>query len=150
MKNKSLVIHALLAATLTFTLNVRADEDEMKTETKGGTGTLLPADGAGKLPPSAKAPSPADHALRAKVRKKAPFWIDDSAHGAAIRLNKDGTFSSEAQGGGSIAGSWKVLGGELHFQWTDGGEKYSYPLAGGKNDLLIRGRKITKGRYSLN
>ncbi len=128
-----------------------ADDEEMKTETKGtGAAPTLPAENSGKLPPPAKAPSAADHALRAKVRKKAPFWIDDQAHGAAIRLNKDGTFSSEAQGGGSIAGSWKVVAGTLLVQWTDAGDKYSYALSGGKTDLLIGGKKESKGRYNLN
>jgi hypothetical protein len=146
-----------LPALLMLTLAAVADDTEMKTETKPAAsgqglnkGPVLPADGTGKLPPSAKAPSAADQALRAKIRKKAPFWIDDPAHGAAIRLNKDGTFSSEAQGGGSTAGSWKALGGELHIQWSDGGEKYSYPVTGKGNEVLIRGQKAKKNRYSLN
>ena len=125
-----------------------ADDFETKTESKSGAGSpALPAEGAGKLPPPAKAPKASDLALRAKIRKHAPFWIDDSAHGAAVRLNKDGTYSSEAQGGGSVAGSWKVVDSELHLQSSDGGEKYSYPVSG---DLLIRGRKATNGRFHLN
>jgi|GEM_PF-5680377 len=149
MVNKSKVLACVLAAS--FALSAAADDDEMKTETKGsGAPAALPADSTGKLPPSAKAPSASDHALRAKVRKRAPFWIDDSAHGAAIRLNKDGTFSSEAQGGGSVAGSWKTMKGELHIQWSDGGEKYSYPISGKGNEMLINGKKVQKGRYHIN
>ena len=155
MMNKSLVLTLSTVVTLAF--SAVADDTEMKTETKPATGTpglntgpTLPADGMGKLPPPAKVPSAADYALRAKIRKKAPFWIDDPTHGAAIRLNKDGTFSSEAQGGGSTAGSWKIMGGELHFQWSDGGDKYSYPVTGKRNELLIRGQKAKKNRYSLN
>lgn len=155
MMNKALVL--TLSTVVTLALPAVADDTEMKTETKPAagapglnTGPTLPADGTGKLPPPAKVPSAADHALRAKIRKKAPFWIDDPAHGAAIRLNKDGTFSSEAQGGGSTAGSWKAMGGELHFQWSDGGDKYSYPVTGKGNEVLIRGQKAKKNRYSLN
>jgi hypothetical protein len=151
MMNKSLVLSLVIAGI--FACAAQADDDEMKTETKAGasaTVPALPADSTGKLPPAPKAPTAADHALRAKIRKKAPFWIDDGAHGAAVRLNKDGTFSSEAQGGGSIAGQWKALGGELHMQWADGGEKYSYPVSGKGNEVLIKGQKAKKNRYHVN
>jgi len=147
MINKALVL--LLLGV--FACSVAADDDEMKTEVKPGANPSLPVEGPGKLAPPAKPPSPADFALRTKLRKRAPFWIDDSRHGAAVRINKDGTFSSEAQGGGSIAGSWKTMKGELHLQWSGGGEKYSYPVIAGKDgSIRIRGQKPKNNRYNLN
>lgn len=149
MKCKSLVL-SLVVFSMPFAW---ASDDEMQTEVKGGSGSTatLPAESTGKVPPSQKPPSAADFKLRAMVRKKAPFWIEDKAHGAAIRINKDGTFSSEAQGGGSIAGQWKAANNELQISTNDGGEKYSYPLkAGKKNDFTIRGVSIKKGRFNLN
>ena len=149
MKYQALV----LAFALLLPFAASADEMEMKTQSKSGapgTAAGLPADNAGKLPPSAKGPNPADQALRAKIRAKAPFWIEDSAHSATIRLGKDGTFSSEGMGGGSIAGNWKALNGELHLQWADGGEKYSYPVSGKGKELLIRGQAVKNNRYHLN
>lgn len=124
------------------------DDVEMQTDIKPGANPSLPVGEQAKPAPPAKPPSPADFALRTKIRKRAPFWIDDSDHGAAIRINKDGTFSSEAQGGGSIAGSWKAMNNQLYLQWSDGGEKYSYPVSAGK-DLTIRGKKAIKNRYKI-
>lgn len=149
MINKALVI----ATVMIFSIATRADEMETKTQSKSGapgTAPGLPADGATKLPPPSKAPSAADQALRAKIRARAPFWIDDSAHSASIRLSKDGTFSSEGMGGGSIAGNWKAAGGQLHLEWADGVDKYSYPVGVKGKDLLIRGQAIQKNRYHLN
>lgn len=112
-------------------------------------GPVLPVENKKAVAPAVP-PSPADYALRTKVRKKAPFWIHDSAHGAAICLNKDGSFSSEAQGGGSTAGIWKILKGQLHIGWSDGGEQYQYPITAGKGGaILIRGKKAQGGRYQL-
>ena len=89
--------------------------------------------------------------LRARIRAKAPFWIDDAAHGAAIRINKDGTFSSESQGGGATAGQWKALkGGEIEVLWSDGGEKYKYVVGGSGKEITIKGRSIKKNRVDLN
>ena len=149
MKCKSLVLSVVVFSAL----QAWAADDEMQTELKGGDApkSTLPADNTGKLPPSQKPPSAADFKLRAMVRKKAPFWIDDKNHGAAIRINKDGTFSSEAQGGGSIAGQWKAMNNELQISTNDGGEKYSYPLkAGKKGDFTINGISQKKGRFNLN
>lgn len=127
----------------------------MKTEIKKSDGSTnvapLAADAPVKTgPPTGKAPSAADYALRTKVRKRAPFWIDDRAHGAAIRINKDGTFSSESQGGGSIAGTWKVDKGELKIAWSGGGEQYAYPVAAKGNALTIRGRAAKGNRFKLD
>jgi hypothetical protein len=125
--------------------------DEMQTQTvKDGAPTspvlAPPKEGPQKPPAVALDPN-----LRAKIRSKAPFWIDDKAHGAAIRLNKDGTFSSEAQGGGAIAGQWKAIkGGEVEIVWSDGGEKYKYKVTTPKGGLNINGRPLKKGRINLN
>lgn len=148
MKCKSFVLSLVVFSAL----NTWAADDEMQTEIKGGESkNALPAESTGKLPPSQKPPSAADFKMRAMVRKKAPFWIDDKHHGAAIRINKDGTFSSEAQGGGSIAGQWKAAGSELQISTNDGGEKYSYSLkAGKKNDFTINGVSQKKGRFHIN
>jgi hypothetical protein len=148
MKCKSLVLSLVVFSAL----HAWAADDEMQIETSGANGAqALPADNTGKIPPSHKPPSAADFRLRANVRKAAPFWIEDSKHGAAIRINKDGTFSSEAQGGGSIAGQWKAMNDELHISTGDGGEKYSYPVkAGKKGALTIRGVHPKKNRFHLN
>ncbi len=128
----------------TATCPAFAADDEMAAETTPGATHSTPA-------PPAKPPSPADFKLRANVRKKAPFWIEDHKHGAAIRINKDGTFSSEAQGGGAIAGSWKAMNGELQISWADGGEKYSYPVKAAKSGVLtIGGTSAVKNRFRLN
>lgn len=146
--------HIVLCA-LVVSLVPALAADEMQTEIKSSDGTVkaapLAADGAVKTgPPTAKPPSAADYALRTKVRKRAPFWIDDRAHGAAIRLNKDGTFSSEAQGGGSIAGEWKVDKGELKITWSSGGDQYAYPVAAKGNALTLKGRAPKGNRFKLD
>ena len=149
MKFKSLVLGLVVFSAL----SAWAADDEMQTETSGGPGShsTLPADGAGKMARSNKPPSAVDFKLRAAIRKTAPFWINDSKHGAAIRINKDGTFSSEAQGGGSIAGQWKATNNELQIITNDGGEKYSYSVkTGKKGDFTLGGTKAKKGRFHLN
>lgn len=135
-----------------LSLAVRASDDEMKTETKIDPTAEKSDTGALKAPPAGKsAPSNLDPRLRAQIRAKAPFWIEDSSRGAAVRINKDGTISSETQGGGSIAGGWKALkGGLLEISWSDSGEKYTYPAAKGKGGLTIKGRAAQKNRYKLN
>ena len=120
--------------------------DDMETETKK---TEKPA--AESTQAAAKPALSLDPALRAKIRSKAPFWIDDARRGAPIRINKDGTFSSEAQGGGSIAGDWKALkGGQLLISWGNGGEKYQYKVGASGKQIQIEGRKISGGRVRLN
>ncbi len=146
MLKKTLLLIPILS------LAVHASDDEMKTETKIDPSATKTDSSALKPPLTGKsAPSNLDPKLRAKIRAKAPFWIEDSSHGAAVRINKDGTISSETQGGGSIAGSWKALkGGQLEIQWSDGGEKYSYPVGSGKGGLTIKGRSAQKNRFKLN
>jgi hypothetical protein len=143
----------LLTAGLAAGAQAWASDDEMSTETKPGT-TVKPHEPLVKdttlSGPQAKPAKPLDPALRAKIRKKAPFWIDDTTHGAPIRINKDGTFSSEAQGGGAIAGSWKTFKNELNISWSDGADQYSYPVSFGKSGLLIKGHSIKKNRYRLS
>lgn len=138
--------------SLIFSLSLcAADDDEMKTEIKPGTNVspaqqLVPA-------PSSVLPKPQvilNPKLRAQIRSKAPFWIDDSHRGAPIRINKDGTFSSEAHGGGAIAGSWRALRGELEITWSDGSEKYRYALTTKGKALLINGRSAKSNRYKLD
>ena len=149
MNHKSLVLSLIICFAA---LPAFANDEEMKAEVKpGNNNSALPAESTAKPPPPAKPPSAADFKLRAAVRKKAPFWIADHKHGAAIRINKDGTFSSEAQGGGAIAGGWKAMNGELQISWSDGGEKYAYPVKAGKGgSLTIRGISPVKNRYHLN
>lgn len=141
----------ILILVLSFGFQGFADDDEMKTETKNGQGVTTTPNPFAEPPKGAAAPSKLDPQLRAKVRAKSPFWIDDSNHGAAIRINKDGTISSESQGGGSISGSWKALkGGILEITSSDGSEKYSYRVSTGKGPLTIQGKSLSKGRYKLN
>ncbi len=128
-----------------------AANDEMTTEVKPGTSV------PGTAPTSkpvitnkATAGKKLDPALRAKIRRRAPFWIDDANHGAAIRINKDGTFSAESQGGGAIAGSWRAFKDELFISWSDGGENYGYPVQVRRGEVLIHGRPAKKNRYSLS
>lgn len=148
MKCKSLVLGLVVFSAL----HAWAADDEMQIESPGaGASAPLPADNTGKTPPSHKPPSAADFRLRANIRKVAPFWIEDAKHGAAIRINKDGTFSSEAQGGGSIAGQWKAMNNELQLSTNDGGDRYSYPVkAGKKGALTVRGVRAKKNRFHLD
>lgn len=146
MNNKTFVFFCFVF----LSLSAFASEDEMKTETKAGPGTSLPATSDTSKAPVPKAPKSSDLALRTKIRKIAPFWIDSSAHGASVRLNKDGSFTSEAGGGGSTAGQWKVLNGELHLQYSDGGENLRYPLSLKGPEVLIHGKKAQKNRFNLN
>jgi hypothetical protein len=147
MKCKSLVLSLVVFSAL----HAWAADDEVQIQTSGGgTAAPLPADNTGKIPPSQKPPSAADFKLRANVRKAAPFWIEDSKHGAAIRINKDGTFSSEAQGGGSIAGEWKAMNNELQIRASEGGDKYSYPVkVDKKGALTVDGVRRKKNRFHL-
>jgi hypothetical protein len=146
MKCKSLVLSLVVFSAL----HAWAADDEVQIQTSGEGAATLPADNTGKIPPSHKPPSAADFKLRANVRKAAPFWIEDSKHGPAIRINKDGTFSSEAQGGGSIAGEWKAMSNELQIRASEGGEKYSYPVkVDKKGALTIDGVRRKKNRFHL-
>jgi hypothetical protein len=139
----------ILVLALSFALPAFADDDEMKTETKGTNGAPVEKNPFAEPPKGASAPSKLDPQLRAKIRAKAPFWIDDTAHGAAIRINKDGTLSSENQGGGSIAGSWKAMKGG-HLEITSSGETYTYSVSASGGKVQINGKSATKGRYKLN
>ena len=140
----------IIAAVILSLAAFAGEDDEMKTEIKKDS-TPMTADSKTQAAPQ-KAPAPVlDPMLRARIRAKAPFWIDDAAHGAAIRINKDGTFSSESQGGGATAGQWKALkGGEIEVLWSDGGEKYKYVVGGSGKEITIKGRSIKKNRVDLN
>lgn len=143
------MIKIILTLVLSFAAYA-GEDDEMKTEIKKDS-TPMAADSKTPVAPH-KAPAPLlDPMLRARIRAKAPFWIDDTSHGAAIRINKDGTFSSESQGGGATAGQWKALkGGEMEVLWSDGGEKYKYVIGGSGKEITIKGRPIKKNRVNLN
>lgn len=144
------MIKFILAAVISFAAYA-SEDNEMKTETKKDSTPTVTGDSKELTGPQKAPPAPLDPKLRARIRAKAPFWIDDSTHGAAIRLNKDGTFSSESQGGGATAGQWKALkGGELEIVWSDGGDKYKYPVGGSGKEITIKGRSIKKNRVNLN
>ena len=133
-------------AAFLFTISAHAS-DEMSTELK-----VDPTKAVSAPAVETKSQSPSnDPALRAKIRQKAPFWISDSRFGTAIRINKDGTFSSENQGGGSIAGSWKALkSGELQIVWGDAQEKYTYPVKFKSGVLSIAGKTAKKNRFTIS
>jgi hypothetical protein len=135
----------ILAVLLTPILAI-AQMDEMETSTE----TKLPGAIATPTAKDETPKKPLDPALRARIRKNAPFWIDDSSKGAAIRINKDGSFTSAAGGGGSIAGSWRAYKNELNISWSGGADEYSYSakISGGK--LLLEGKAIKSGRYRLS
>ena len=134
----------LFALLLSLTVNA---QDEMQTEIKPDSVPSVPSPSPTTAPKAAT--KPIDPGLRAQVRKAAPFWIEDAERGAPIRVNKDGTFTSAAQGGGSIAGSWKAHKGELHIQWSGGGEQYSYAAKAPKGRLQLEGKSKKKNRFHL-
>jgi hypothetical protein len=94
---------------------------------------------------------PPDYELKAKIRKKAPFWIEDSRTGAAYRINKDGSLTSDASSGSQSAGSWKVQKGQLKVSLSLSGDELSYSLDLKKDGTpLIDGSSPKKGRYSIH
>ncbi|HMN68608.1 MAG TPA: hypothetical protein PKC28_08715 [Bdellovibrionales bacterium] len=133
---------ALLIFALALEPMLVSADAEITTETKPGVPVTAPA---------GKPTKPLDPKLRAAIRKAAPFWIEDNAHGAPIRIAKDGTFTSEAQGGGSTAGRWRALkGGILQIQWKDAGDEFDYKVESSGGALKIQGQKAKNGRFKLS
>ncbi len=87
-----------------------------------------------------------DQEVRTIVRRKAPFWIQDGE--VSVRLNKDGTFGSDAAGAVlNIEGNWKVEKAQLKLVWKIDKHEKVYPVAIVERLPVISGASLKDGKY---
>ncbi len=82
------------------------------------------------------------------MRRKAPFWLQDGD--VNVRLNKDGSFGSDAAGVALIIeGNWKVEKAQLKLVWKSDKHEKVYPI-GIENRLpVVAGVPLKDGKFSI-
>jgi hypothetical protein len=89
-----------------------------------------------------------DQEVRTIIRKKAPFWLQDSE--MEIRLNKDGSFSSDRAGGVmTTEGKWRVEKSQLKLVWNSDQREKILPVEIVGRLPVISGANLKSGRYIL-
>jgi len=90
-----------------------------------------------------------DQELKTVVRKKAPFWLVEGAD-VNVRLNKDGSFGSDAAGGAlNIEGKWRVEKGQLKLVWNIDKREKSYTVTIVNRAPMINGASLKDGKFTL-
>ena len=103
----------------------------------------------GRRPQSISAQALPDYRAREIFRRRAPFLVE--ARGNAVRINKDGTFTRDADAREYAPdGKWKILNNHVKLRWNNG-EEYDYPVAFAGSSPVIAGHRANRrGTFEID